>query len=117
MNRLASIVAAPVAGVAFRRTVVRVLLMDVSVHHDRAVRRFQARVDGHRCVLDYELSGDCMSIVHTGVPSEVGGRGIAAALTEAAVAAARAEGWKIAPLCSYARVWFERHPEHGDLLT
>ncbi len=91
--------------------------MDVSVHHDRAARRFQADVDGYPCVLAYELSGTRMSIVHTGVPGEVGGRGIAAKLTEAAVAAARAEGWKIAPLCSYARVWFERHPEHGDLLA
>ncbi|WP_313919692.1 GNAT family N-acetyltransferase [Tahibacter sp.] len=112
-----SIVLAQVAGVAFARTVARVLLMDVSVHHDRAARRFRAEVDGYRCVLDYELSGDRMSIVHTGVPSEVGGRGVAASLTEAAVAAARSEGWTIAPLCSYARVWFERHPEHGDLLA
>lgn len=91
--------------------------MDVSVHHDRTARRFHAIVEGQRCVLDYELSGDRMSIVHTGVPGEVGGRGIAATLTEAAVAAARSEGWKIAPLCSYARVWFERHPEHADLLA
>ncbi|HWU52683.1 MAG TPA: N-acetyltransferase [Tahibacter sp.] len=37
-------------------------------------------------------------------------------MTAAAVAAARAEGWRIRPLCSYARVWFERHPEQADLL-
>jgi predicted GNAT family acetyltransferase len=91
--------------------------MEFAIEHDRAARRFNAVVDGHRCVLDYTLSGDRMSIVHTGVPSEVGGRGIAARLTEAAVDAARAAGWKIEPLCSYARVWFERHPEHADVLA
>lgn len=90
--------------------------MDLNIEHDTAARRFQVFVDGHRCELDYELSGNSMSIVHTGVPEAVGGRGIAALLTEAAVAAARERGWKIRPLCSYARVWFQRHPQHADLL-
>ncbi|HVH34401.1 MAG TPA: GNAT family N-acetyltransferase [Tahibacter sp.] len=90
--------------------------MDLVIDHDRAARRFQAIVDGQRCELDYVLDGKRMDIVHTGVPEAVGGRGIAARLTAAAVAAARAEGWRIRPLCSYARVWFERHPEQADLL-
>lgn len=91
--------------------------MEFAIEHDRGARRFQVVVDGHRCVLDYTLSGDRMSIVHTGVPEEVGGRGIAAKLTLAAVDAARSSGWKIEPLCSYARVWFERHPEYRELLA
>lgn len=91
--------------------------MEPVIEHDRAARRFHAVVDGHRCVLDYLLSGDRMSIVRTRVPSEVGGRGIAANLTRAAAEAAREAGWKIEPICSYARVWFERYPEHQDLLT
>jgi predicted GNAT family acetyltransferase len=92
------------------------LRMDLNIEHDTATRRFQVFVDGHRCELDYELSGTRMSIVRTGVPEAVGGRGIAARLTDAAVAAARERGWTISPLCSYARVWFQRHPEHADLL-
>jgi predicted GNAT family acetyltransferase len=91
--------------------------MDLAIEHDRSARRFQVVVDGYRCELDYTLSGDRMSIVHTGVPSEVGGRGIAAQLTRFAIDTARAAGWKIEPLCSYARVWFERHPEDRDVLA
>jgi predicted GNAT family acetyltransferase len=51
------------------------------------------------------------------VPAEVGGRGIAAALVEAAVNTARAEGWKVVPACSYAAVWMRRHPAYQDLLA
>jgi len=91
--------------------------MEFAIEHDRSARRFQVVVDGHRCVLDYTLNGDRMGIVHTGVPEEVGGRGIAAQLTLAAVDAARSSGWKIEPLCSYARVWFERHTEYRELLA
>ncbi|MBL8298801.1 MAG: N-acetyltransferase [Rhodanobacteraceae bacterium] len=91
--------------------------MEVVIEHAAAAGRFFAQVNGYQCVLDYRLTGDRMSIVHTWVPAQIGGRGIAASLTRAAVDAARTAGWKIEPLCSYARVWFERHPEHRDLLT
>ena len=56
-----------------------------------------------------------MSINHTGVPPEFGGRGIAAKLVNAAIADARAEGFKIEPLCSYVEAQFRRHPEWADL--
>ena len=78
---------------------------------------FQARVDGLVCDADYLLANDVMTITHTGVPAPLGGRGIAAELTKAALAHARAAGWKVQPLCSYARAYIERHPEMQSLLA
>jgi predicted GNAT family acetyltransferase len=52
---------------------------------------------------------------HTLVPPEIGGRGVAAELVKALVADARAEHFKIRPLCSYVVVAFKRHPEWADL--
>lgn len=89
--------------------------MSLDIQHDHAARRFQAKVDGEACVLDYTESGGVMTIRYTGVPSRVGGRGIAAALVQAALDAARARGWKVRPACSYAAVWMQRHPEYLDL--
>jgi predicted GNAT family acetyltransferase len=91
--------------------------MAIDVQHDPSARVFVAVVDGHRCVLEYQLAGSTMTITHTGVPPAVGGRGIAGDLTRAAVDAARAAGWKIVPACSYARTFFERKPEYADLLA
>lgn len=87
------------------------------VTHDSAQSRFTATVDGVLCVLDYQLHNGAMAIVHTGVPSQVGGRGIAADLTKVALDSARANGWKVRPLCSYAAVYVRRHPEYNDLLV
>ncbi|MFC5526527.1 GNAT family N-acetyltransferase [Rhodanobacter ginsengisoli] len=89
--------------------------MSFPVQHDRTAHRFEARVDGAVCELDYHLTGAVMTITHTGVPSVARGRGIAAALVEAAFAAARAEGWKVVPACSYAAAWIRRHPEYQEL--
>lgn len=91
--------------------------MAVNVLHHAAERRFEAIVEGSRCVLEYRLRDDVMIIDHTGVPAEVGGRGIAGDLVRAAFETARREGWRVAPNCSYAAVWAERHGEYRDLLT
>jgi len=89
--------------------------MSFDIQHDHAPRRFQATVDGEACVLDYTESGGVMTITHTGVPSRVGGRGIAAALVQAALDEARGRGWKVRPVCSYAAVWMQRYPGYLDL--
>ena len=89
----------------------------VSVSHDPARGRFSATVDGHECELDYRLDGGVMTILHTGVPSAVGGRGIASALTLAAAQYARGEGLKVYPACSYAATWFRRHAEFTELIA
>lgn len=89
------------------------------IHHDRDARRFETQVDGFHCLLDYTLADGVsvcvMTITHTAVPAEVGGRGIASDLVRAAMDAARAESWKVIPACSYADVWVKRHAAYHDL--
>ena len=93
--------------------------MTRSITHNTARHRYEYTEDGTLCVLDYELrdAGATMAIVHTGVPAAVGGRGVAADLTRAALDDARSRGLKVLPLCSYAAAWLRRHPEYQDLLS
>lgn len=90
---------------------------DQPIHHDAVAGRFTTRVDGVEAVLDYRLAGDLMMIEHTGVPPEIGGRGIAGRLVRAAFDHARGQGWQVRPACSYAEVWAQRHPEYHSLLA
>ncbi len=90
--------------------------MDLIVQHDIDATQFFVVVEGTRCVLDYQLQGKRMSITHTGVPAAVGGRGIAAMLTRAALNHARSAGWTVLPQCSYAIEFIQRHPEYTDLV-
>jgi predicted GNAT family acetyltransferase len=89
----------------------------IIVEHLPARGRFQARVDGRLCVADYRLAGREMQMIHTEVAPELQGRGIAAALVEAALAHARAHGLKVVPLCSYVRTYMRRHPQTQDRLA
>ena len=86
-----------------------------TIAHDPASQRFTTDVDGQTAYLEYERAGDVMVITHTIVPPAIGGRGIAAALVQAAVEYARAEGLEVDPRCSYADAWMRRHPQHDNL--
>ena len=55
-------------------------------------------------------------IDHTFVDSSLRGQGVAEQLVRAAVDQIRAEGKQARVTCSYARAWFEKHPEEADLL-
>ncbi len=92
--------------------------MSREIEHNSARSRFQWTEDGQVCVLDYTLRNGVMDITHTGVPSAVGGRGIAADLAKAALDTARSEGWKVRPLCSYVAAWMRRQRgAYDDLLA
>lgn len=89
-------------------------LQDVVLDDNK--HRFELLVDGHVAVLEYRLEEGGMVITHTGVPDAIGGRGIAAVLTRAALEHARAQGLKVIPACTYAAAFIRRHGEYADLL-
>ena len=86
-------------------------MQTVVIEHRPELGRFQALIDGRLCVADYRRVGDVMNMAHTEVPASLEGRGIAAALVREALAYAQANGLKVNPLCSYVRLYMQRHPE------
>lgn len=72
--------------------------------------------DGSEGEMTYRrVSDKVIAINHTGVPPHHRGGGHALKLVQAAIQAARGEGFKIVPLCSYVEAQFRRHPEWADL--
>lgn len=91
--------------------------MTLSIQHNQAASRFEYQENGLLCHIDYRINDQIMTISHTSVPSELGGKGIAGALTEFALAYAKENQLKVKPLCSYTATYFKRHSEHADLLA
>lgn len=97
-------------------TIARMLPMQgLIVEHHPESSRFQASVDGRLCVADYSLSDGVLHMTHTAVPAAMQGRGIAAAIVQAALEHARSHGLRVNPLCSYVARYMQRHPETQDL--
>ena len=91
--------------------------MSFDIAHDTAARRFGTRVDGESSTLDYELDGNVMTITHVKVPEAVGNRGIAAAMTEAALSYAREHDLRVVPQCPYAAAYVARHRQWSDIVA
>lgn len=85
--------------------------------HKPDIGRFESVVEGLRCEADYQLDGRVVRMTHTGVPRQLEGRGIAAALVKTALQWARAQGYKVDPICSYVHIYIRRHPEWQDLVA
>jgi len=58
-----------------------------------------------------------ISAHHTVVPDAMGGHGVARALLDFMLEDARANGFKIVPVCPYVRGQYAKHPEWADLFT
>lgn len=91
-------------------------LEEIEVLHRLDDHRFEMKVGTLLAVLDYYRQGKAMVITHTGVPTALEGQGIGSKLTKTALDYARAEGYKVVPLCSFADAYIRRHPEYKDLL-
>ncbi len=89
----------------------------VAIRHNPAAHRFEAVVDGHLSVCEYEDAEGRRVFTHTLVPPELRGRGLAEQLVRAALADARVAGLKSVPACSYGARFVERHREYQDLLA
>ena len=89
----------------------------IVVHHNAVEARFETTVGGILSVLDYELSGEVVTVTHTWVPPELRGRGIAEKLVRSALAWVAAENRRVVPACSYVEGFIRRHREFQPLLA
>lgn len=89
----------------------------VKVTHRPELQTFDTTLDGLRCFADYRRDGDIIRMTHTVVPPALEGQGIAAQLVQTALTWIDAEKRKLDPVCSYVRVYVQRHPQWQHLLA
>ena len=78
-----------------------------------------AAYDGERRVgvAEFDAQDRRWVITHTEVDPAYGGQGIARRLIEEVIAAARRDGAKIVPVCSYAEKMMRRKEAYADVLA
>jgi predicted GNAT family acetyltransferase len=79
--------------------------------------RFELDVDGTIAFVTYRKSPGAITLVHTEVPPELGGRGIGSKLGLATLDAVRAQGRKLSVECDFIRNFMTKHPDYNDLLA
>jgi predicted GNAT family acetyltransferase len=89
----------------------------MEILHDIAKQKFYVIIDNLESHLEYIRMDDVLNLIHTYVPIELRGKGIAAKLVEAALAYVKENNLKIIPSCSYVANYIERHKEYEKFVS
>jgi uncharacterized protein len=82
--------------------------------------RYIARIDGldGEAELRFTVRGPALiSADHTEAPASMGGTRAAMALVEHMIGDARANGFKIVPICPYVLAQYKKRPEWSDVMA
>lgn len=91
--------------------------MNISREDSPKGGRYVIVIKGDEAEMTYSRAGATRIIIdHTGVPDSMRGLGIGKLLVEAAVKDARSEGFKIIPLCPFAKATLDKHTEWQDAM-
>jgi predicted GNAT family acetyltransferase len=88
----------------------------VTMHDDAERQRFEIDVDGAVVFAEYRRRDGLVAITHVEAPIELRGKGHADRLMREVADAARAQVWRIRPLCGYAVAWMRRHRDYADVV-
>jgi uncharacterized protein len=88
----------------------------VKIENNQSAQRWEAQVDGHIAVAEYRLRGDTIFFIHTEVPSELEGQGVASKLVKTALDDARTQHLAVVPFCPFVAGYIRRHPDYKALV-
>ncbi len=90
----------------------------ITREHGPAKGRYVIRLGDDEAELTYSVTTPTLFIAdHTGVPDAFRGTGAGVALVTRMVADARAEGFRIMPLCPFVNAQRKKHPEWADAFS
>jgi predicted GNAT family acetyltransferase len=81
-----------------------------------AEQRFELEENGLKAWAEYRIRDGKYVLPHVEADPALRGTGAAGRLMQQIVDHARANALVLEPRCSYARAWFQRHPEAQDVL-
>ena len=84
---------------------------------NEASNRFELDVDGAIAFVAYRKTPGAITLVHTEVPPELGGKGVGSRVARATLDAVRAQGRRLTVECKFIRGFMGNHPEYNDLLA
>ncbi len=84
--------------------------------NNKAERRYELAAEGRIAATYYSLADGVITFIHTEVPPELGGRGIASKLIRGALDQVRAEGLKVIAQCPFVKAFIDKHADYQDLL-
>src|SRR5690349_10919043 len=92
-------------------------VQNLQVKNNIAEHQFEVQLGNKVGIISYRKKGSIYIMVHTEVPEEFGGQGIADHLAHDALEQVKAEHGMVVPLCPFVNAYIQRHQEYQPLVT
>jgi predicted GNAT family acetyltransferase len=90
---------------------------EIPLTNNEAEHNFEMIVDGKRSFIDYMRKGDKIYLIHTEVPQELEGKGVAPEMVEKALQYIEDQHLKLVPLCAYVQHYLKRNPDWNRIVA
>jgi len=91
--------------------------VDIPVFNNSERKQFEIKVNGETAVLQYRFHGGQIWLMHTEVPKNLEGRGIASSLAHYGLEWAKKNNMKAKVLCPFVAIYLKRHPEYNEYVV
>jgi uncharacterized protein len=88
---------------------------EIALNVNQENSSFELVVDGQRAFIDFVQKGNTFHLIHTEVPQELEGKGVAAVMVAKTLQYLDTHNFKMVPSCSYVQYYIKRHPEWKKL--
>lgn len=86
--------------------------MEYTVINNEKDKRFEIHLDGKIAFEQYKLFDGGISYIHTEVPAELAGKGLASYIAKYVLDYAEEHHLKVKPYCPYIKAYIDKHPEY-----
>jgi len=83
--------------------------VDMTITNNSSIGRFEIKHEKCMALLEYEVTGNQMILVHTEVPKELEGKGLGGKLVKFALEHAKENNLGVVAQCEFAQSYIERH--------
>jgi len=79
--------------------------------------RYEIELPDNTAFISYHWRNDNRELMHTEVPQQYEGKGIASTLAKFVFEDARESGQKVVVYCPYLAAYLKKHPEYNDVVV
>ena len=82
-----------------------------------ALHRLELEVEANVAFIEFKFSQGKLFLIHTEVPHELEGKGVASAIVQKALQYAKDNNYKIVPFCPFVQSFLKKHTEWNDIVA
>ena len=90
--------------------------MEIELIDNTDKSRFEVEIQDKMAIMDYKKKDNKLYILHTEVPKEFEGKGIASAMVKKVLNLIKEKDMKLVSLCPFVSGYIKRHPEYKSFI-